>query len=126
MPGIDGFGLAQRIRAMESIAELRLVLYSSIDDHPSREQLRNLGFAGQLSKPVRRGELLAAMDRVLSHDALEFTQRLRAVVTPTRSSRRTPRRAPGTAGRGQSDQPARGAALPRPRRLRSRLLQQWP
>src|SRR5258708_33894532 len=81
MAGIVGFGLAQRIRAIGSIAELRLVLYSSIDDHPSREQLRTLGFAGQLSKPVRRAELLAAMERVLSHDALDFTQRLRAVVT---------------------------------------------
>ena len=81
MPGVDGFELAQRIRATGSIAELRLVLYSSIDDHPSREQLRNLGFAGQLSKPVRRAELLAAMERVLSRDALEFTQRLRAIVT---------------------------------------------
>jgi CheY-like chemotaxis protein/nitrogen-specific signal transduction histidine kinase/HPt (histidine-containing phosphotransfer) domain-containing protein len=81
MPDIDGFELAQRIRASASIAELRLVLYSSIDDHPNREQLRKLGFAGQLSKPVRRAELLAAMERVLSHDALDFTQRLRAVVT---------------------------------------------
>jgi two-component system sensor histidine kinase/response regulator len=81
MPAIDGFELAQRIRATASIAELRLVLYSSIDDHPSREQLRRLGFAGQLSKPVRRAELLAAMERVLSHDALDFTQRLRAIVT---------------------------------------------
>jgi CheY-like chemotaxis protein len=81
MPDIDGFGLAQRIRATKSIAELRLVLYSSIDDQPSREQLRTLGFAGQLSKPVRRAELLAAMERVLSHDALDFTQRLRAIVT---------------------------------------------
>ena len=81
MPDIDGFELAERIRATASIAELRLILYSSIDDHPSREQLRKLGFAGQLSKPVRRAELLAAMERVLSHDALDFTQRLRAVVT---------------------------------------------
>jgi len=81
MPRIDGFELAHRIRATASIAELRLVLYSSIDDHPSREQLRQLGFAGQLSKPVRRAELLAAMERVLSHNALDFTQRLRAIVT---------------------------------------------
>jgi len=81
MPGIDGFELARRIRATEGIANLRLVLYSSIDDRPNREELRELGFAGQLSKPVRRAELLAAMERVLSHDALDFTQRLRAIVT---------------------------------------------
>jgi len=81
MPGIDGLELARRIRKIENIANLRLVLYSSIDDRSSRQELRELGFAGQLSKPVRRAELLAAMERVLAHDALDFTQRLRKIVT---------------------------------------------
>jgi len=57
------------------------VLYSSIDDRSGRQELRELGFAGHLSKPMRRAELLATMERVLSHAALEFTQRLRAIVT---------------------------------------------
>jgi CheY-like chemotaxis protein/nitrogen-specific signal transduction histidine kinase/HPt (histidine-containing phosphotransfer) domain-containing protein len=81
MPGIDGLELARRIRAIPAIAETRLVLYSSIDDKSSRKELRELGFAGRLSKPMRRKELLATMERVLSHAALEFTQRLRAIVT---------------------------------------------
>ncbi len=81
MPGIDGLEFARRVRATESIAELRLVLYSSIDDRSSRQEIRELGFAGHLTKPMRRGELLATMERVLSHAALEFTQRLRAIVT---------------------------------------------
>jgi len=81
MPDVDGFELAKRIRTTESVGDVRLILYSSIDDHPSRDRLRELGFAGQLSKPVRRAELLAAMQRVLSHNALDFTQRLRAIVT---------------------------------------------
>jgi CheY-like chemotaxis protein/HPt (histidine-containing phosphotransfer) domain-containing protein/anti-sigma regulatory factor (Ser/Thr protein kinase) len=81
MPGIDGLELARRIRAIDAIAETRLVLYSSIDDRSSRQELRDLGFAGHLSKPMRRSELLATMERVLSAAALEFTQRLRAIVT---------------------------------------------
>ncbi|MGH8197591.1 MAG: response regulator [Steroidobacteraceae bacterium] len=81
MPGIDGLEFARRIRAVPAISELRLVLYSSIDDRSSRQELRELGFAGHLSKPMRRAELLATMERVLSHAALEFTQRLRAIVT---------------------------------------------
>ena len=81
MPGIDGIELARRIRAIPAIAEIRLVLYSSIDDRSNRQELRELGFAGHLSKPMRRAELLATMERVLSHAALEFTQRLRAIVT---------------------------------------------
>ncbi|MBX3702335.1 MAG: response regulator [Steroidobacteraceae bacterium] len=81
MPGIDGIELARRIRATPAIAELRLVLYSSIDDRTSRQELRELGFAGHLSKPMRRGELLATLERVLSHKGEEYTQRLRAIVT---------------------------------------------
>jgi CheY-like chemotaxis protein/nitrogen-specific signal transduction histidine kinase len=81
MPGIDGIELARRIRAESAIEETRLVLYSSIDDRSGRQELRALGFAGHLSKPMRRAELLATMERVLSHAALEFTQRLRAIVT---------------------------------------------
>ncbi len=81
MPGIDGLEFARRVRATESIAEVRLVLYSSIDDRSSRQEIRELGFAGHLTKPMRRGELLATLERVLSHSALEFTQRLRAIVT---------------------------------------------
>ena len=81
MPGIDGIELARRIRATPEIEDTRLVLYSSIDDKSSRNELRALGFAGHLSKPMRRAELLATMERVLSHAPLEFTQRLRAIVT---------------------------------------------
>ena len=81
MPGIDGLEFARRVRAMTAIAEVRLVLYSSIDDKSNRQELRELGFAGHLTKPMRRRELLATMDRVLSHAGLEFTQRLRAIVT---------------------------------------------
>ncbi len=81
MPGIDGLELARRVRATAAIAETRLVLYSSIDDRSGRQELRDLGFAGHLSKPMRRAELLATMERVLSAAALEFTQRLRAIVT---------------------------------------------
>jgi len=81
MPGIDGLELARRIRAMPAIEATRLVLYSSIDDKSNRQELRELGFAGHLSKPMRRAELLATFERVLSAAALEFTQRLRAIVT---------------------------------------------
>jgi CheY-like chemotaxis protein/anti-sigma regulatory factor (Ser/Thr protein kinase) len=81
MPGIDGLELARRIRKTNTISDLRLVLYSSIDDRSSNQELRELGFAGKLTKPVRRAELLAAMDSVLAHDAMAFTQRLRAIVT---------------------------------------------
>ena len=81
MPVMDGLELARRIREIPAVADLRLVLYSSIDDRSNRQELRELGFAGHLTKPMRRKEILATMERVLSHGALEFTQRVRAIVT---------------------------------------------
>ncbi|HEY5718856.1 MAG TPA: response regulator, partial [Gammaproteobacteria bacterium] len=81
MPGIDGLGLARRIRATPAIKDLRLVLYSSVDDRADRQELRELGFAGYLSKPMRRRELQATLERVLAHEGEEFTLRLRAPVT---------------------------------------------
>ncbi|MGQ0430082.1 MAG: response regulator [Gammaproteobacteria bacterium] len=81
MPGIDGLEFARRIRATPSIAESRLVLYSSIDDRSNRRELHDLGFAGHLLKPMRRKELLTTVERVLAHQGQEYTQRLRAIVT---------------------------------------------
>ncbi len=81
MPNISGLELARRIRANPNISHTRLILSSSIDDRSGRQELQELGFAGQLMKPVRRAELLAAMENILSHDAGDFTQRLRVMVT---------------------------------------------
>src|SRR6185503_11293919 len=56
MPGIDGIELARRIRAMDAIADTRLVLYSSIDDKSNRQELRDLGFRASLEADAPQGD----------------------------------------------------------------------
>jgi CheY-like chemotaxis protein len=81
MPGLDGMELGMRIRADHRFDGARLVLLSSVEDVGEQARLRELGFAGYLSKPVRRRELLTLLERVLAHEAHMWTQRLRPLVT---------------------------------------------
>jgi PAS domain S-box-containing protein len=81
MPGLDGMHLGMRIRADQRFDDARLVLLSSLEDLGEQARLRELGFAGYLSKPVRRRELLVLLERVLAHEAHMWTQRLRPLVT---------------------------------------------
>ncbi len=82
MPGLDGLQLGRRIRSDGRFSETRLVLLTSVDDgEPQR--LVEIGFAGYLSKPVRRKELQVLVGRVLQDEAHMWTQGLRPLVTPS-------------------------------------------
>ncbi len=81
MPDLDGMQLGSRIRSDGRFDDTRLVLLTSLDDSGEETRLRELGFAGYLSKPVRRKELLVLLGRVLEHEAHMWTQRLRPLVT---------------------------------------------
>ena len=81
---------ARRIRGDPAIAETRLVLYSSIDDESSRKQLRALGFAGHLSKPMRR----ARAARHAGARALARRARVHAAPARDRHARRDRRGPP--------------------------------
>jgi PAS domain S-box-containing protein len=83
MPGRNGMMLGRRIREEARFDETRLVLLTLLDDAREQSQLRELGFAGSLRKPVRAREMLALLDEVLGHEAHEWTQRLRPLVTRT-------------------------------------------
>ena len=64
MPGMDGFDLAQRIRANPAWADLRLLLLTSFGNRGHGEQARAVGINAYLTKPVRQSQLydcLAAM-----------------------------------------------------------------
>ncbi|HKZ72670.1 MAG TPA: response regulator [Steroidobacteraceae bacterium] len=83
MPGRNGMMLGRRIREEPRFDDTRLVLLTLLDDAREHSQLRELGFAGSLRKPVRTSELLALLGQVLEHEAHEWTQRLRPLVTRT-------------------------------------------
>jgi PAS domain S-box-containing protein len=60
MPGMDGRTLAKAIRAEAAIADPVMILLSSLETGDLRE-LRAIGFASCLSKPVRPSKLLEAI-----------------------------------------------------------------
>jgi CheY-like chemotaxis protein/HPt (histidine-containing phosphotransfer) domain-containing protein len=68
-----------------------------MDRHGDLGRFATLGFAGYLSKPVRRRELLACLDGVLLHDAREWHLQTQPIVTSNAAKQKAA--APGFAGR---------------------------
>ena len=67
MPDTDGLGLAAQLRQMEASRSLPLILYTSLVPLlPShKEEVRALGFAEVLAKPIKASQLQASIHRVL-------------------------------------------------------------
>jgi signal transduction histidine kinase/CheY-like chemotaxis protein/HPt (histidine-containing phosphotransfer) domain-containing protein len=81
MPGIDGAALGEQIAAATDIPRTRLVLVTSIDRAGDIQRLVRIGFAGYITKPVRTGELLACLQRVLTHPAEEWHLASQPIIT---------------------------------------------
>jgi signal transduction histidine kinase/DNA-binding response OmpR family regulator len=69
MPGMDGFGLAGRIRRRPEFAGVTLVLLTSAGRPGDAERCRELGIGAYLMKPVKQSELLATVLTALSREA---------------------------------------------------------
>jgi CheY-like chemotaxis protein/HPt (histidine-containing phosphotransfer) domain-containing protein len=61
MPSMDGIELAKAIKARPDIRETVLMILVSLEANMDPLQLRELGFAGQMSKPVRQSQLYDAI-----------------------------------------------------------------
>ncbi len=57
MPGMDGIELAKRIKAEPSSSDMRLMLFSSVDDFELDGQYEQFGIECAIRKPVRQSEL---------------------------------------------------------------------
>ncbi|MDQ3623708.1 MAG: response regulator [Verrucomicrobiota bacterium] len=68
MPHMDGFTLAEKIKADPQLAAAPLVMLSS-GGHGHAEQRRQIGIAACLMKPVKQSELLDTIVTVLGLDA---------------------------------------------------------
>ena len=84
MPEVDGFAVAERIKADPALARATVLMLTSSGRPGDLERCRNLGIAGHLLKPVTQGELLEAIVRAL-HLSLE-----RAGVSEMTASTTTP------------------------------------
>ena len=65
MPGLDGFGAAQRMLALPACADIPMVMLSSAGLKGDAQRSRESGFSAYLSKPFTREELLQVLQRVL-------------------------------------------------------------
>jgi PAS domain S-box-containing protein len=65
MPEMDGFEVAQRIKAVPACAHLPLVMLSSAGLKGDAQRSREVGFDAYLSKPFTRDEILQMIARVM-------------------------------------------------------------
>jgi PAS domain S-box-containing protein len=71
MPEMDGFTLAQSIKADPAIASTRLVVLTSMGQALSAQELRNAGIAAYLVKPVKQSHLFDCLTNAIGQTATE-------------------------------------------------------
>ena len=84
MPEMDGFDLAQRIKATPHLAEAVVMMLSSGVQKGDSERCRELGIDIHVTKPVRRAELKAAI-----FEAMRQWRKPRAVAGPGAAEKKT-------------------------------------
>ena len=63
MPGMDGYKVAQQLRANQRLEGMRIVAITGYGDKASRERSRQAGFDLHLTKPIDVDRLLALIER---------------------------------------------------------------
>jgi CheY-like chemotaxis protein len=87
MPGMDGFAVAERMRALPGLGPLTIMLLTSSDMHGMQlSRCRELGVARHLLKPIAPSELLAAILQALGQQPEQVSRP--PVVDPPRQARR--------------------------------------
>ena len=81
MPGIDGYDLAEKIRALPGRNDALIMMLTSLADAGQRSRCQELGITAVLTKPVMRPELLHAIVGVLRGDPMARA-RPRPLVAP--------------------------------------------
>ncbi len=64
MPGMDGENLGRNIKQDQELADTLLIMLSSIGERGDTARLKELGFAGYLSKPVKQSQLYDCLTTV--------------------------------------------------------------
>jgi CheY-like chemotaxis protein len=67
LPGLDGYTVARRIRALEATRETRLIAISGWATKDCEWRTRDAGFEMHLLKPVSMGDLTAALTSAMAH-----------------------------------------------------------
>ncbi len=68
MPELDGEDLAKLILADEKINDTKLLMLTSLGSAGDATRMKDIGFSGYLTKPVRRSQLYECLFRLLCND----------------------------------------------------------
>jgi PAS domain S-box-containing protein len=90
MPEMDGKGLAEVIKRNSAIENVRLVLLTSLAQRGEAEKARHAGFAGYLTKPVRKEKLRQCLEMVMGLSDYEAKEADHPLITQ-HSQRAIPR-----------------------------------
>ncbi len=69
MPVMDGFDLARLIKTDPSLQATRLILLTSLGRRGDASAAKECGFAGYLTKPIRKAQLQACLETVMGFQA---------------------------------------------------------
>lgn len=81
MPGMDGMVLARTIKADPQIAEIRLILLSSLGQRGDVKEAKVAGFSGYLTKPIRQDVLKHTLETVMGLERGNLDQADTSVIT---------------------------------------------
>lgn len=81
MPGLDGFGLIEKIRLDNEFQDAKIIMLSSAAMYGQSARCRELGVAAYLTKPIDRQELFTAINKVLASQEQQETTTLLPLVT---------------------------------------------
>ncbi len=98
MPDLDGETLGARIRAERALAQPALVMMTSLGDGGDAARLRQIGFTGYLTKPVRRAILHDCLAQALATAEPQPRERERPLEKPQAIAATPARRAAAPGG----------------------------
>ncbi|UCH90595.1 MAG: response regulator [Nitrospirota bacterium] len=81
MPGLDGIQLGQLIRDEPDLAHTKLLLLTSIGQRGEAAAAHQAGFAGYLTKPLRKVQLHDGLAAVMGYCWNEESEKIRPLVT---------------------------------------------
>ena len=81
MPGMNGFELAKAIKADPLLQGTRLILLTSLGRRGDGTAAQQYGFAGYLTKPIRKVQLQACLETVMGLHATDILETSQPLVT---------------------------------------------
>lgn len=81
MPELDGFDTARKIREVEALRDIQIIIVTSLGMRGEDATCREIGIDGYLTKPVKRDELYNIMMSVLGFSRAGKAQKGRILVT---------------------------------------------